>query len=453
VIFVKAQPDREARRQTGPVGISVTLDDSTPTAPAGTDTTCYVQIVNTGMVVDRITLDVLGEASEWAAVEPPVLNLLPAANGSVRVTFSPPRSPTVLAGEVPFAVRARSQEDPDGSSVEEGTVRVGSYHDLTSSIVPKTSTDKRSASHRLTIENRGNEALNIRLGGVDPDEALSFRFTPDLILAEPGTDTSVKVRVAPRKRFVRGSNKSLPFQVFTLPDDGEPVTTDATMLQRQTMPRWLVPVIAILVIGAVLLVAAWSLAVKPAVQSTATAAQVAEQKALSSAAAQAGAAATAANAAAAGASSAAVAAGGGPAGAAARAAAAAASSSAAAKSAAAAASASREANRAASALISSNVSPGDTQRYAYDIIKPSTSLSVSDIFLQNPQADVGILEIDAGTSPLFRFNLQNFRNLDKSFVQSLTFTKDKPLTLVVSCQNPGTIKCTPGLSFSGQLHK
>jgi hypothetical protein len=82
------------------------------------------------------------------------------------------------------------------------------------------------------------------------------------------------------------------------------------------------------------------------------------------------------------------------------------------------------------------------------------TLYVSDLVLQNPLGDNGILQIRAGSTVLFNFGLANFRSIDYHFVQALTFTKAHPLVLAVECKNtPGTTNCTAGLSFSGVMHK
>jgi hypothetical protein len=81
-------------------------------------------------------------------------------------------------------------------------------------------------------------------------------------------------------------------------------------------------------------------------------------------------------------------------------------------------------------------------------------LAITDIVLENPLGDTGVLEIRAGTVPLFDFGLANFRSIDYHFIQPLIFTPGKPLVLAVECVTPAVgTKCTDGLSFSGALIK
>lgn len=431
-------------------------------APPGAESSCTLRVQNDGMVVDRVLLEVLGESREWATVEPDQLSLLPAMSESARILFHPPRSPSVRAGDVPFAVRAVSLEDPEGSVVEEGVVRVGAYADIGLDIVPRTSQGRRSGKHRLTVENRGNQAAEIALAAADPDDALEFRFTPDLVTTEPGTATFVKLRAAPRKRFLKGPNKSLPFQAMALREQAEPATVDASVLQRQTMPEWLLPAAALLAAACAVLVALWYLLLKPAVHSAATQAVSDQTRQLASNASQAGAAASRADAAASGANSAAVAAGGGagvasgagvPERAAGSGGARPSASGTKARPSSSGSPSARPGTSPVSTLLQSDVAPGANGSIAYRLPAGWKSLTVSDVVVQNPAGDSGTLHIQSGGSPLFDFGLADFRNLDYHFVQPLVFSPRDPLTISVDCRNSGATHCTAGLSFSGQLRK
>lgn len=421
------------------MGVIAALEGSTIEAAPGAQASCEVLVRNTGMVVDRVLLDVLGDANEWATVEPDQLSLLPGTGGSARITFRPPRTSFPPAGPVPFALRAMSQEDPEGSVIEEGTVAIGSFTDISAEIVPKTSHARRQGHHKLIVQNRGNAAAEVRLSAADPDDALEFRFKPEFITADPGTATFVKMRAAPRKRFLKGQSKSLPFQAFVLPDEAEPVTAEGALLQRQIMPEWLLPALALAVVVGAALVALWFLVFKPEVHAAATQAVQQQTSSLASSAAKASQAASQANQAAANADAAA--AGGG--------------SGAGHKGATPSSSASSSSSPApvpVSTLIPSDVLPGKTGTYTYKIKKPQT-LTVSDVVLENPAGDTGTMKIQAGKTPLFEFGLADFRNLDYHFVQPLTFTAANPLEIVVVCTNTGTTHCSPAVSFSGLLHK
>jgi len=106
-----------------------------------------------------------------------------------------------------------------------------------------------------------------------------------------------------------------------------------------------------------------------------------------------------------------------------------------------------------SGFLRANASPGSAYAtYTYPIAKGGT-LNVSDIVLENPMGDSGLLQIRAGSQVLFEFGLADFRDLDYHFVQALQFTPAAPLTLAVQCADTGGKHCTAALSFSGTLAK
>src|SRR5260370_17910727 len=87
-----------------------------------------VRFRNWGAVVDQFTLEVLGDASAWAIVEPAVIPLFPGAEAVARIRFKPPKSSSVPARTIPFAVRIKSPEDPPASLLQEGVVKVGAFN-------------------------------------------------------------------------------------------------------------------------------------------------------------------------------------------------------------------------------------------------------------------------------------------------------------------------------------
>jgi hypothetical protein len=423
------------------MGVSVAFDRASIEVEPGQQTSCEVLVRNTGAVVDRVLLDVLGEARDWVKADPPELSLLPGSTAQARVVFSPPRAAWPRAGEFPFGLRAFSQEDPEGSVIVEGAVTLAPFTELKADLVPKTSHARRHGRHRLIVENRGNAEADLSLSATDADDALEFRFRPDLFTAGPGTATFIRLRADPRKRFIKGSGKSLPFQAFVLNGQAEPITADGAVLQRQIMPEWLLPLLALATAAVAVLLLLWFLVFKPEVHSAAVQAVTAQTHALASSAAKASQAAVKANKAATSANSAAGSAGS--------------AATKASKSASAASSASGTAAAAGtpvSTLMSSDVAPGKTVIYPYKLTGKET-LTVSDVLLENPAGNTGTMNIQSGTSPLFEFALADFRDLDYHFVQPLVFTASHPLEIVVSCTGTGSAKCTPALSFSGTLVK
>ncbi|MEV6601454.1 hypothetical protein AB0M36_32065 [Actinoplanes sp. NPDC051346] len=431
------------------MSVAVGLAETDLTVAPGDEVGCTVRVRNTASVVDQFTLDVVGDAEPWARVEPATMNLLPGTEQEARVTFTPPRSSSVPAGDVVFGVRIRGQEDPAGSVVEEGTVTVLPFVELATELVPRTSRARRTGRHQLVVDNTGNTESTVEIMPADPDRLLRFRVRPTAPVLRPGTATFVKLRVRPKRRFLLGPDRNLPFQVAVTRPGAEPLTSDGTLVQRAVLPAASPRVALVVVAVAVALVALWFAVLKPTVQSTAKQAaevqtkqlsqEVAEVKTQASEAAQ-----TAEKV------EKAVADG---------AAAAKPKPSASAKPAATKDTSpdgtlqNADPKTATDFRVAIKASPTTSDQFTLSEYKPADKkvLWVTDIVLQNPYGDAGVLQVRRGDAVLLETGLNNFRDLDYHFVQPLRFSTEQPVTIAVKCANPGTTACSPAVYFAGQL--
>ncbi len=251
------------------MGAFVELEPRNVAATPGTPAVVAVRLRNSGTVVDQFTLDVVGDAAAWATVDPPTVSLFPGAEGATTLTFTAPRSPAVRAGRVPFGLRVQSKEDPAGSTVEEGSVEVAPFTDVTAELVPRTSRGSTGATHDLAVDNRGNVPLSAEISAIDPDRLLGFDLRPPVVNAEPGVAAFSKIRVAPQKRFWRGASVSRPFNVQVALPTGEPLSLDGSLLQTPLLPPWTMRALLAAIGLLVALVIAWGLLLKPAIESSA----------------------------------------------------------------------------------------------------------------------------------------------------------------------------------------
>jgi hypothetical protein len=239
-----------------------------PVTP-GSQATAQLRVRITGSVVDQFTFQVLGDGQAWSAVTPPTLSLFPGAEEAVTVTFSPPRSPSVVAGQLPFGVHVLSKEDPQGSVVEEGVLDVAPFSDVHAELAPRTSRGSRGATHDLAIDNRGNAPLNATLSAVDPDRLLNFDLRPPGVVADPGAASFAKVGVHPRRAFWRGPAQTRPFQVLVEGAGPNPVTVEGTLLQEAILPPWFMRAVLALLGLLLLLVLFWVFILQPSIEATA----------------------------------------------------------------------------------------------------------------------------------------------------------------------------------------
>src|SRR5256712_11067471 len=163
---------------------TATLASKAVTVTPGGEALSEVRVRNSGTVVDQSPIEVLGDASAWAIVEPAVAPLFPGAEAVARIKSKPPKSSSVLARAIPFAVRVKSREDARASLVEEGVVEVGPFNDTSAELIPRTARGSSRARAQLALDNRGNVRVTARLTAADPDRKLNFTITPPAITAE-----------------------------------------------------------------------------------------------------------------------------------------------------------------------------------------------------------------------------------------------------------------------------
>ena len=81
--------------------------------------------------------------------------------------------------------------------------------------------------------------------------------------------------------------------------------------------------------------------------------------------------------------------------------------------------------------------------------RPAT---ISDVVLQNPHADIGMLRIQLGDQIILEENLSGLR--DQQYAIPLRLKADEPVVVAVHCTVPGPPEppaghCAPSVSFFG----
>src|SRR5947208_1796252 len=92
---------RSATYDSSAMAAVATLASKAVTVTPGGEAVSEVRIRNSGTVVDQFTLEVLGDASAWAIVEPAVIPLFPGAEAVARIRFKPPKDQSLQGARPP----------------------------------------------------------------------------------------------------------------------------------------------------------------------------------------------------------------------------------------------------------------------------------------------------------------------------------------------------------------
>ncbi|WP_411120132.1 hypothetical protein [Streptomyces sp. 058-1L] len=252
--------------------IVLLLEDDTPAEP-GEETRRPVQICNSGSVVDRFELDIVGEAKSWIRVEPAEVNVFPDHSVGAELIFTPPRSAEIAAGAVPFALRVMSHEDLEGSVVEEASVTVGAYTDFGVKLVPTTRRARFGARFNAVVDNRGNAPLKVQLYATDAETQLRFTLPYKEIDVARGKGAVAPVKARPVTWQWRGADVSLPFQVLAVhqgEDGDEEHKADGAVVRAAVIPDGGVTFVMAVAAAVLALLALWFFVLKPSVESDAS---------------------------------------------------------------------------------------------------------------------------------------------------------------------------------------
>jgi hypothetical protein len=389
------------------MGASAKLDHDTLRVDPGGEVPGQITVRNTGTVVDQFSLEVLGDAAGWAAIEPASLSLFPGAEGAATFTIRPPRSWSTRPGSIALGVRAASKEDPAGSAVEEATLEVGTFTETSAEITPRTSHGRLGATYEVAVDNRGNIPLEAAVAGSDEDRQLKFATAPPSTTVEPGSAGIVRLRVRPSKRIWRGPPRTRRFQVVAEPVNGMPIKLEGVFLHDAILPSWIFAALGALLALAILALFFWFAFLRPAVENAAgqKAAQVLNSAGIPVP--------SAGGPASGGGGSASP--GPGPSG----------------------------------GGGSSPIGPGPTDGR----LTPSTpitiaagqTLHITDLIFGNPEGASGSLDLVRNGTILLDLRLDNFRDLDYHFVTPIQVGAGETLQLSASCA-PG---CSPSAFYTG----
>ncbi|MEU3203167.1 hydrolytic protein [Streptomyces cyaneofuscatus] len=263
-------------------------------SPGGTATTTLT-VRNDGDIVEAYTLEVVGDCAAWSTVEPARVSLYPGTSETVTLTFAPPRSHEVKAGETPLAVRVLPAEHPESVVVPEGTVTVEPFHELRTELEPRRRRGWLGTRFRTAVQNKGNTPVDVAFTGKQAGEELRLGFTPGQKRLEPGESAEMRLKVRAAKLIWFGEPVTWPFEVEAAeaeapveaveaeaggkepvrpepvrPEPAQPETVrpepvPGEFLQLPVLPKWLLIVLAALLA----LLLAWFALVRPAVKSTA----------------------------------------------------------------------------------------------------------------------------------------------------------------------------------------
>ncbi|MEU6595327.1 hypothetical protein ABZ923_40075 [Streptomyces sp. NPDC046881] len=155
-----------------------------------------VTVVNTGTLVSHYETTVVGlPDAEHFRAEPPQVELNPKQTGTVSVRISVPAQGEPFAGRHVLGVLVRAIGDQPASRCEELALTVPPVPALTAAVRPEVAEGGPSARFTVDIRNTGNTALPVTLNASDPENKVTFTFSPRTVTVAPGAGVPVDMAV------------------------------------------------------------------------------------------------------------------------------------------------------------------------------------------------------------------------------------------------------------------
>lgn len=248
-----------------------TLDTRPVSLQAGAEASVPLHLRNDGEIVEQYRLQVVGPSGAWAQVVPGYVSLYPGHDTTASVEFRPPRSSSVLAGEVHYGVQVLPTEHPEDGVLPEGVLNLLPFYETTAEIMPRKSRGRLGAHHRVAVDNRGNVPITVTLTGSDPGEVLDVTLGEPTLAIEPGTVQFAVVRVRPLRTLWRGMSATHAFAVAATPPAGPVVVLDGTHVQDPVLPSWFFKAVIALLLFVLGLAALWYVLLRAPVDAAANA--------------------------------------------------------------------------------------------------------------------------------------------------------------------------------------
>jgi pSer/pThr/pTyr-binding forkhead associated (FHA) protein/predicted Ser/Thr protein kinase len=222
------------------------LEPAVLTVEAGQRAAARLRILNQSTQVDHFTTEVDGIPPSWVTLPREPLRLTPHDEGTVTLTFHPPREPQSAAGTHPFAVRVISQADPRQHEAVNGALQIPPFYEFAADLVPQQISDGRA---RLKLSNESNTATSLSISGSDPAEALTILARPAQVTLQAGQQQTVPLEARTRQqRPLLGAVQRYPFELRVSPAVGQAIRGAGTLIVKPIIPAWVLPVLAVLVL-------------------------------------------------------------------------------------------------------------------------------------------------------------------------------------------------------------
>jgi hypothetical protein len=228
---------------------SLQLEAATTAVTPGTSVPVVAHVRNTGDVDMHVVVRLVGVEDGWTA---PPLVVGPLAPDEATLVELPI---TIPVGFPPCEHLAGIEAEPldptTGAPIGrpvfiEVVLDIGDGSQVRASLEPADVRGGGRGKFRVSMRNRGNTPLNVKLTGESPGDLLRVRFKQDEVVLPPGQFVDIRGKVHGARPLL-GSERRLPF-VVSIRSRGTPRHLDASFTQSPTLKSGMLKVLAVIAV-------------------------------------------------------------------------------------------------------------------------------------------------------------------------------------------------------------
>ena len=183
-----------------PIRPLVSVRDARIRVEPGQIATTELAIRNPSGIVETYDVSVLGPAAAWVSVDPPSVSLFPGDEQDVTLTFQPPMTSRIVAGEYAVGVQVTSQVRRESTATAETVVIVPPFYRFRLLQAQSAYTVRTKATTLVRIVNDGNSTVTYSVQALDPEGFMKVAPKNPTVTLTPGEArwVEINVRVAPK---------------------------------------------------------------------------------------------------------------------------------------------------------------------------------------------------------------------------------------------------------------
>ncbi len=226
--------------------LSLFLPQDTLSVEPGKTAVMIVEIVNRGLIDDRVSLQVKGVPPSWIITKSTFIAVEAGGSVQVSVQIRPPRSQQTPSGRQRLRLELVSQQYPDTRVGIAATLMLASFTAFEASLTPPAI--ELPAVTVVTIRNTGNSTADFSVVVNEPENALTCDGQRGRVRVEAGGRATVPLSFESKNQTTFGDSQTYPFTVEVRSKDAEKQVMEGKATAKAAVPMFLVYAVMFVVI-------------------------------------------------------------------------------------------------------------------------------------------------------------------------------------------------------------